>query len=543
MTIDAAFGSNSLAEAVEQQASQRGNFEILTFVDVALDGSLTDETRTFAELDRNGHRFAALLAAKGLGPGDSFALMMNNHPEFVEAMIGASRGDFTFVPVDPRTRGDKLSYMLRFTDCRGVICADYALPLLRDVRPHLSDDFFIVALPTGACPLEADEGDLATSLAAMRGEHPLAIGDHDGPMQMMFTSGTSGEPKAIRSSHRRFATFGRLASQFTIGPGDRLYNGLSLTHANAQLTTLAFALWNGIPAVFSRRFSKSRLWDILRTYRCTVFNLLGGMATAVYAEPPASSDRDHCVRFALSAGMPPAYWRDFEERFGILIFEWYGQSEGVLTLNPPGAGPFGSVGKPPSHLRMAILDKNGSEVAAGVEGEIAFKSASGTALTLEYYRNPEASIARFSGDWLLTGDVGHIDDQGWLYFHARAGGIIRRNGDFVAPGFVEGAIAQHAAVSDVFAYGIPAASGAPGESDVVAAIVLQPDAEVTLDALRAHCGARLEPNFVPSHFQIVDAIPKTMSEKPLERVLRVMLAEQLAAVDESVPHIPQKAPV
>jgi carnitine-CoA ligase len=543
VTVGAAFDANSLAEVIECQAAQWSGGEILTFVDIALDGSFLDETRTFSQLHQNGHRFAALLANKGLCPGRSFALMMNNHPEFVEAMIGASRGDFTFVPIDPRTRGDKLLYMLKLTECRGIICADYVLPVLRDIRPQLPDDFFILALLTGACSLEVNEGDLAELLLRSRAEHPLAILNHDGPMQMMFTSGTSGDPKAIRSSHRRFATFGRLSSEFTIVPEDKLFNGLSLTHANAQLTTLAFALWNGIPAVFSRRFSKSRLWELLRTYRCTVFNLLGGMATAVYAELPTLSDRDHCVRFALSAGMPPAYWHDFEQRFGILIFEWYGQSEGVLTLNPPRVGPVGSVGKPPPHLRMAILDENGLEVAAGVEGEIAFKAIDGSLLTLEYYKNPDASAAKFRRGWLLTGDVGLIDDQGWLYFHARAGGIIRRNGDFVSPGFVEGAIAQHSAVSDVFVYGIPAISGAPGESDIVAAIVLHHDAAIGEDDLRAHCRVHLESNLIPSHFQIVDAIPKTISEKPLERVLRVMLAEQTAPADANMSLIVKKEPI
>jgi crotonobetaine/carnitine-CoA ligase len=291
----------------------------------------------------------------------------------------------------------------------------------------------------------------------------------------------------------------------------------------------------GLRAVFSPSFTKSRLWDICRAYGCTTFSMLGGMATAIYSEEPRPDDTDNPVRLAVSAGMPAAIWRAFEARFGLTVFEWYGAVEGGLAFNPIGVGPIGSFGKPVPGLEMKILDDDDRECPPYAAGEICSRPASGDRATVEYYGNPEASEAKTRGGWLRSGDMGHRDGEGWLYFDYRKGGGLRRNGDFVHVGFVEKVIAEQPGVSDVSVYGVPAASQAPGESDVVAAVVLQPAATGTeagtpgapagdavrarANALFAACRAALEPNFVPSYFQIVDEIPKTISQKILTRHL------------------------
>jgi crotonobetaine/carnitine-CoA ligase len=138
---------------------------------------------------------------------------------------------------------------------------------------------------------------------------------------------------------------------------------------------------------------------------------------------------------------------------------------------------------------------------------------------VEYYKNPEASAKKCAGGWLHMGDIVREDADGWLYFLFRQGGGIRRNGDFVNPGFIEKAVAEFESVDDVFVYGVPASNGAPGEKDVVAAIVLRDAAGFDPARLLAHCVARLDRNAVPSYFQVVEAIPKTASEKPQERFL------------------------
>jgi crotonobetaine/carnitine-CoA ligase len=154
----------------------------------------------------------------------------------------------------------------------------------------------------------------------------------------------------------------------------------------------------------------------------------------------------------------------------------------------------------------------------------------GSSPSVEYYDNPEASEKKTRGGWLRSGDIGHADEEGWLYFDYRKGGGIRHNGDFVNISFVEKAIAELPSVTDVFIYGVEAASGSPGEKDVVAAIVPTDSATFSPGGVFVECRRLLESNFVPSYLQVVDEIPKTASEKPQERFLLAQFAIDAANV-------------
>lgn len=510
-----------LADLIAVRAERNPDFRVLTF---ECDGR-EDETRSFAELAEHANRLAAALIARGLGRGDRFALMMRNHPAFVEAMIAASISAAVFVPIDPRTRGEKLAYTLRNSNCRGAVVADTNLAQISEVRDRVPDLGFVIALETGeggARPIGDFAGveSLGEIVAKPVPTVDVRIEQPSDPLQIVYTSGTTGDPKGVVMDNARFGSFGMLGrAVFGFGADDRLYTGLSLTHGNAQAVTLANALCLEIPGVISRRFTKSRLWDICRRHGCTTFSLLGGMATAIYSEPRKPDDADNPVRFVTSAGMPRAIWEDFEKRFDVAILEWYGAVEGGIAFKPIGQGPVGSFGKPAPGLEMKILDEHDNECPPGVLGELCSRPASGDAPQVEYHGNPEASAKKTRGGWLRSGDIGHADADGWLYFDHRAGGGIRHNGDFVNPGFVEKVIADHPDVSDVFVYGVPARSGAPGEKDVVAAVVAVPGRSIDPAGVLAVCRAGLEANFVPSYLHVVEEIPKTASEKPQERFL------------------------
>lgn len=533
-----------LANLVATRADQQPDAELLTFVHIGDDGELLEETRTYSDLWRNGCQLAGALSDAGMVKGDNFALVMQNHAEFVDVMVASAVCGTVFVPVDPRTRGDKLAYMLNFPDCRGAVVADYALPsvlAVLDKTPQLEWLWVMSTgasgeLPESSLPLHwlSDVVESATPVTRVAVEAP------EEPMQMLFTSGTTGDPKAIVASYARFDAVSSIGPLVGLGQGDRLYSGLSLTHANAQLITLGNALKMGLPCVISRKFTKSRLWDICRHYQCTFFNLLGGMTTAIYSEPPRSDDAENPVRRVLSAGMPASIWENFARRFGVDIFEFYGAAEGGMTFNPPGEGPVGSIGKPPPTLEGKIVDEQDNEVAAGEQGEIVFRNADGSCPIVAYFKNPEASSKKTHDGWLRMGDIGHRDADGWFYFDYRSGGGIRHNGDFINPGFVEKAVAEHGKVNDVYVYGITAASGVPGEKDAIAAVVPQPGEVLDVAELFSHCRAQLESNFVPTYIQVMDEIPKTASEKPQERFCLEHFHEHPEAVHTEQPIKTQK---
>ena len=515
--------ANKIREWVELDPDRR----ILTFVSIGGSGEFIEQHRSYRNLWENGQRMAAALLKAGMKKGDAFGLLMQNHAEFVDAMIGSSIAGTVFVPIDPRTRGDKLRFMLEFAGCKGVLCAEYCMDAVGELRGDLADVAWVWVIPGQGGEPTGDIVSGAHWLASKLPENvpdlPVAVTDPEEPMQMLYTSGTTGDPKAILAPYARYGGIAALGPVLNLTEEDRPYTGLSLTHANAQFITLGTLLYMGTPGVISRKFSKSRLWDIQRHYGCTTFNLLGGMTTAIYSDPVKPDDADNPVRFVLSAGMPAPIWREFSKRFDVEIFEFYGAAEGGLLLNPPGAGPVGSIGKPLPNLEACIFGEGDEVRPPGVMGEIVFRNADSSSLVVKYYRNPEASAEKTRGGWFRSGDIGWCDEDGWFYFSHRAGDGIRRNGDFINVTFVERAVARHPDVDDVFIYGIPAASGAPGEKDVVAAVVPTDPAKLNASELFVYLEENLEANAVPSYIQVLAAIPKTASEKPQARLCMELL--------------------
>jgi len=514
------FNNLILADFFLDQAENNADFEALTFT--TFDGR-DDEIRTFGELWDNSQKLSSELLSRGIKKGQSFAIMLRNHPEFIEAMATASTLGAACVPIDPRTRGEKLAYTLNNAECKGMICADYCIDQVMAVRDKAPELEWIIMLDnTGEADAIAggEESKHCMSMSEILAGPTVTVDrqvtDSQQPLEIIYTSGTTGDPKGVILANATIAGSTMAGELLQYKEGDRPYTGLSLAHANAQCLTLFPAMGMNLPVVFSRKFTKSNLWDITRKYQCTVFNLLGGMATAIYSESPKSDDADNSVRMVLSAGMPAAIWKKFEERFNVKIVELYAAVDSYGLFINSGDGPIGSFGQMPAGSEFRIVDDDGNEVPHGETGELIGRPLE-RGIQVDYFKNKDASKKKTAGGWVRTGDICHRDADGWFYFDYRKGGGIRHNGDFINPGFVERVLAEHPHINDVFVYGVPAASGAPGEKDVVAAIVTT--AGFSADSVFDFCRRELESNFVPSYFQVVGEIPKTASEKPLERIL------------------------
>ena len=482
-----------------------------------------EEVLTYGNLVLQGRKLARALEKQGIGHGDMFCIFMRNHPEVVVSIYAATALGAVVIPIDPRSRGEKLIYQIRNSNSKGVIfTAEFIevieavlqkLPNVKSLGAVYRDDFGV--------PASARHPNLNEILAGP--EVPGFVPDShriDDPYMIIYTSGTTGDPKGVTQQQSRLQGSVILAQTiWQYKPEDRLYTGLSLTHGNALAVTLTPALYLGIPAVISRRFTKSRIWDICRAYSCTTFSLLGGMMMGIYSEPERPDDGDNPVRLVLSAGTPRPIWEAFERRFNVRIHEWYGAVEGGVAHKPPGVGPIGSFGKSLEGYEMKVVRENDSECEPGETGELVWRRETGTT-KVEYYGDKAASEAKTRGGWVRTGDMVHRDAEGWLFFDYRKGGGLRRQGDFILPGYVEAVIGKHPDVDDVCVYGIPASSGAPGESDLVAAVVPVKKRTPDIKGIFDTCLAELERNSVPSYIQVVEEIPKTASQKSLDRVLR-----------------------
>lgn len=523
---------------VQQKAQESPDRVIFTFE--GWSNGADDEVITFASLWENAAKVAQEFVRQGLRPRDTFALFMRNHPEFIYGIIAGSITGAVFVPIDPRQKGDKLRYQLTHAECKAVLTSTDLLPVVEEVLPQVPGVRLVLATQRPGGPPAT--GKIVRSYQEVLRE-PLhhqpeqRVSDMSHPIQVIYTSGTTGDPKGVVAETGRWTgTAGMVGAVFGYTKDDRLYTGLSLTHGNAQVVTFLAGLYNEVPAVFSPRFTKSKIWDICRRYGCTTYSLLGGMMAAIYAEPRRSDDGDNPVRFVLSAGTPRAIWEDFERRFNVRILEWYGAVEGGFAFKPIGQGPIGSFGRPiPGVMEMKIVDDDDNECPPGVAGELISRVA-GAETKVEYLKNPEASAAKTRGGWLRSGDMCSRDEEGWLFFSHRKGAEIRHNGEFIQPDFVQKVIADLPEVTDVYVYGVPAKSGAPGEKDVVAAIVLLDGATFDPAQFFRACAKHLERNQLPSYVQVLTEIPKTASEKPQDRFLIDDLANRRNPVYELDEH-------
>lgn len=511
-------------QTLAQEARRRARLHPhrTAFIFTETDGT-PNAVLSYGQLWHNAQALARGLRQHGLRPGEMWATLMPNCAEFVELLIASVCVGAVLVPIDPRTRGQKLSFMLRSVGAVALVAADTVLAQAADVMHGLPSLRWVAASAMPDGPDRAAWPADVMNLSRLRIDGLSSVEEFvgtDDPMEILFTSGTTGEPKGVVMTHGRFCASSKAAlSLFDYQNDDRLYSGLSLTHANAQIVTFGAALFGGLTAVFSRRFTKSRLWDIARQHGCTSLTLLGGMTTGIYAEPRRPEDARNPVRRVVSAGMPVALWRAFEKRFGVEVIEFYGSAEGGLAVNPAGIGPIGSCGRIAPGFVARVVDPEGRDVKTGDTGELLIGRVDGAPIRVDYVGNPAASESKCTGGWLHMGDVVSMDADGWLYFAHRKGGEIRRNGDFINTAFIERVIAEIDAIADVYVYGIPAASGAPGEKDVVAAVVPLRAAEFDPQLVFGACRRALEPNFVPSYIQIVAEIPKTASEKPQDRFL------------------------
>ncbi|MBI2890830.1 MAG: AMP-binding protein [Nitrospirae bacterium] len=477
---------------------------------------------TCRELRDRSQAMAAALLEKGLRRGDRFALFAPNDPEVLYALIAASLTGTVAVPIDPRNRGDLFTYIVDHSESKLLLAAADLAGEVRALRPRMQGVRDVLVFGAAGDSRFADFEPLEP-LMAKSGEVDRKDWNRDmmAPFQVIYTSGTTGNPKGVVQPNARFFFMSMLGFFFGYRPTDVLYTGLSLSHGNAQGVTVYPALELGIPAVISRRFTKRRIWDIARTHGVTSFSLLGGMASGIHNEPRRDDDARNPVRMVVSAGFPMALWHDFEKRFNLRILEWYASVEGGFTCRPIGQGPHGTFGKArvPGIIEFRIVDEEDRDVPPGSAGEIISRMKVGQT-QVEYLRNPSASKDKTRGGWLRSGDMGHMDAEGWMFFDYRKGRSLRRQGDFVPTDQVEKVIGDLDEITEVYVYGVPAASGAPGEVDLVAAVAPHDGAKIDHARIAERCRAALPRNFVPSYIQVLPEIPKTPSEKPKDEFLR-----------------------
>lgn len=480
-------------------------------------GGQGDRSVTARALLEQAQRCAVALGEAGLGPGDRVALLVENRPEFLSLWFGCALAGVVSVPLNTALRGDILTYMLGQTEPRLVVVEGAALQELRR------------ALPEGLDPLLVTVGDGTTSAIA----YEAFVGsarpeDHREPaipatgadlLSIMYTSGTTGPSKGVMYSHRMGIALAE-SSRAVLGhgPDDIAFTCLPIFHANALYTSFMASLLGGGSTVVAPRFSASEFWTQVAASGATVVNLLGSMSPILWRQAPSPAERAHHLRIGLVIPSPVDHYEEFEERFGFAVTELYGLTDFGIPLGIPlGERRPGSCGRPLPGWRCEVVDPQDRIVPNGEVGELVVRPESPYIGALGYWRMPEATVTSRRNLWFHTGDLVRRDEEGWFFFVDRSKDAIRRFGENISSFEVEQVLLSHADVVDVAVYAVPAELA---EDEVMAAIVLRPEARITPESLVEFCDPRLPYFAIPRYLEFVEALPRTETEKVQKSELR-----------------------
>ena len=472
-----------------------------------------DDRWTFADLRRQSDAFAGLLAARGVAAGDRVAMMTSNRPEFLAVVYGLAQLGAAAVLVNPSWKERELRHALDVTSAKRAVGDGSVAGLLTRL---LGPDAVI----------DIDDPATRAAVAASSAPAPVEIGVDDEAV-LVFSSGTTGLPKAVRHTHGSLSlATDHWVAALGLGADDRFQIATPPSHI-LGLLNLVTAVAAGASVRLHPRYDLDEVLRRISTERMTLEMAVAPIALAM-ANHPRLEDYDlSSLRYIMWGATPvtQSVAERVTERTGVRWLCAYGASEvPVIAANPvedPAAWRLDSAGLPPQGVELRVADlESGAVLGAGETGEIQVRSGS----VMAGYLPAEATAESMTDGWYRTGDVGWLEPGGWVHLTDRTKEMIKVKGFQVAPAEIEAVLHGHPGVRDCAVFGI--ADEAAGEVPV-AAVALDDNAQVTVEELEQLVSDSLASYKRLSHVVIVDEIPRLPSGKALRRMLRDEWAPRL----------------
>ena len=478
---------------------------------------------------------AAVLGSRRRPGPFHVALLLDNVPEYVFWMGAAALAGAVLVGGNPTHRGDELARDLSHTECQ-LLVTDAGYRTLVEGYPlgtALPEDrILVIDDPCGDLRSETTPyGELvAAAVGAPLPDQAATAVTEESLGLLLFTSGTSGAPKACLCSQGRLARIGGIVAQmFELTEDDVCYLAMPLFHSNALMAGWAPALAAGAAAVLRERFSASQFLPDVRRHGVTYFNYVGKPLSYILATPELPDDADNTLRRAFGNEAAEADVARFAERFGCTVQDAYGSTEGGASVQRTPDTPRGALGRAqPGTLIIdpdtgeecprAVFDEHGRLLnAEEAIGEMV--NQTGGAGFEGYWRNAEAEASRVRNGWYWTGDLGYRDDADFFYFAGRDVDWLRVDGENFAAAPIEGILQRHPDVVVASVYAVP--DTVVGDQ-VMATVLLRPGATFDPQGFAGFLAGQtdLGTKWGPRYVRVTDDLPETATTKVLKRVLR-----------------------
>jgi long-chain acyl-CoA synthetase len=472
---------------------------------------LDDIEVSFAALAEGSARLCALLKAKGVEPGDRVGVMLPNVPYFPVVYYGILRAGGVVVPMNPLLKAREVKFHLEDSGAKLIFAwGDFA----EAAEPGAKE--------SGAECVLVKKGEFEQLLADSESDHDVVDSDGSDTAVILYTSGTTGQPKGAELTHANLYHNATVAADKLgqISNEDRMLGALPLFHSFGQTCTLnggihAQAMISMIP-----RFDPDKALEIIARDKITLFQGVPTMYNAMLACKSADDADTSTLRVCMSGGsaMPEEVMRRFEEKFGCKVLEGYGLSETspVASFNHPDRpNRPGSIGTPIEGVEMKVVDDDGNDLAQGEAGEIVIK---GHNIMKGYWNRPDATEESIKDGWFHSGDIGKVDEDGYFFIVDRKKDLIIRGGYNVYPREIEEVLYEHESIQEAAVVGVPHEE--LGE-EIGAAIVLAEGAELDADAVRQYVKAEVAAYKYPRKVWFLDELPKGPTGKILKREIEV----------------------
>jgi long-chain acyl-CoA synthetase len=461
-------------------------------------------TQTISFLDMLGLVEAATDRLRhAISPRVRVMVLCGNRPAFLVVWFAINDLGGIAVPVNTAVIGDGLRRIAAQSGSTVLVAEPDLLAKNRPTLDALFEPSAIVMVDAG---FERPPGHGSTR-ARMQ---PALTPELGTPSTILYTSGTTGQPKGavipvgayLQAADDMVASSGMTAN-------DRIMVFLPLYHANPQMYAVLPALKCGAAVIILPRFSASRFFDQARAYGATAFTYVGTILKILLANH-ATEVRDHALCWCVGGGAPKEVWDAVEDRFNVSVRELYGMTEtgGWVSMNTPWATAVGSVGVARPGVDIAILDDDRRPLPVSTTGQIAVRSSRPYLFFTEYWKDIEATQSIRHDSWLLTGDLGNLDADGFLYFSGRKKDLIRRAGEMISPVEIEEGLLRHSAVAECVVTSL--SHDVLGEEIVAAVVARHP---VTQEELKEFLRRAMPGFMIPEYITFVKEIPKTETTK------------------------------